>query len=171
MTSFLKFPYVRSDKLMRAYGKIPCQHCGADDGTVVGAHSNWSCHGKGRGIKARDVYCASSISSWRNSFGTAAGGKSCWGAGLFGCASFRRRNTGGAWCLNCALLVDPYDRWQEMPWCRLIDWISSCTSSSKSMSSSRLGTPHTGSECWTFMAYTSMTLTACCISISLRLST
>lgn len=59
MVSFLKFPYVRSEKLMRAYGKIPCQHCGADDGTVVGAHSNWSCHGKGRGIKASDVYCAS----------------------------------------------------------------------------------------------------------------
>ena len=44
---------------MQAYRMIPCQMCGADDGTVVGAHSNQSKHGKGRGIKASDVYCAS----------------------------------------------------------------------------------------------------------------
>ena len=62
MASFPKFEYVRSDKLMGpkgAYGKIECQHCGANDGTVVGAHSNWQVHGKGKGIKASDVYCAS----------------------------------------------------------------------------------------------------------------
>jgi hypothetical protein len=33
--------------------------CGADDGTVVAAHSNQSKHGKGRSIKASDVYVAS----------------------------------------------------------------------------------------------------------------
>jgi len=60
--SFPKFNYVRSDRLMGpngAYGKIECQHCGISDGTIVGAHSNWAVHGKGRGIKASDVYCAS----------------------------------------------------------------------------------------------------------------
>lgn len=54
-----KFEYVRSPALMKAYRLIPCQSCGADDGTVVGAHSNHACHGKGRSIKASDIYCAS----------------------------------------------------------------------------------------------------------------
>jgi hypothetical protein len=55
----LKFQYIRSDKLMKLYRTIPCQRCGADDGTVCGAHSNQSEHGKGRGIKASDEFCAS----------------------------------------------------------------------------------------------------------------
>lgn len=59
MTAFPKTDYVRSKTLLEAYRKIPCQHCGADDGTVCGAHSNWSEHGKGRSIKASDIYCAS----------------------------------------------------------------------------------------------------------------
>lgn len=41
------------------YREIACQNCFKDDGTVVGAHSNQSVHGKGRGIKAGDQYCAS----------------------------------------------------------------------------------------------------------------
>lgn len=57
--SFPKFRYVRSDSLMRAYRAIPCQHCGRDDGTVCGAHSNWAIHGHGRSIKASDEFCAS----------------------------------------------------------------------------------------------------------------
>lgn len=64
--SFPKFQYIRSKKLMEAYRAIPCQHCGRDDGTVCGAHSNQSCHGKGRSIKASDVFAASlcSICHW-----------------------------------------------------------------------------------------------------------
>jgi len=54
-----KFDYVRSRLLCVAFRLLPCQHCGIDDGTVVGAHSNWACHGKGRGIKASDIYQAS----------------------------------------------------------------------------------------------------------------
>ena len=54
-----KFDYIRSPRLMQAYRKIPCQSCGVDDGTVCGAHSNQAEHGKGRGIKASDVYAAS----------------------------------------------------------------------------------------------------------------
>jgi hypothetical protein len=54
-----KFQYIRSDKLMRLYRTIPCQRCGADDGTVCGSHSNQQIHGKGRGIKASDQYAAS----------------------------------------------------------------------------------------------------------------
>ena len=54
-----KTQYIRSAKLMQAYRKIPCQHCGIDDGTVCGAHSNQAKHGKGRGIKASDIFCAS----------------------------------------------------------------------------------------------------------------
>ena len=59
MTSYPKFEYVRSKPLREAYRLIPCQHCGADDGTVCCAHSNWSVHGKGGRIKASDVYAAS----------------------------------------------------------------------------------------------------------------
>lgn len=58
MTAFAKFEYVRSSKLMQAYRKIPCQNCDIDDGTVVAAHSNAAEHGKGKGIKASDVYVA-----------------------------------------------------------------------------------------------------------------
>lgn len=54
-----KFEYVRSRPLCEAFRLIPCQHCGRDDGTVVGAHSNWACHGKGRSIKASDIYQSS----------------------------------------------------------------------------------------------------------------
>lgn len=54
-----KREYVRSKVLMQAYRLIPCQHCGRDDGTVCGAHSNWAIHGKGRSIKADDNRCAS----------------------------------------------------------------------------------------------------------------
>lgn len=54
-----KFVYVRSRPLCKAFRLIPCQNCSSQDGTVVGAHSNWSCHGKGRSIKASDIYQAS----------------------------------------------------------------------------------------------------------------
>ena len=57
----MKFPkhaYVRSNELLRNAREIPCQHCGADDGTVVAAHTNWQ-GGKGRGIKADDNLIAS----------------------------------------------------------------------------------------------------------------
>lgn len=53
-----KHNYVRSPALMRAYRAIACQHCGKDDGTVCGAHSNWG-GGRGRAIKADDNLCAS----------------------------------------------------------------------------------------------------------------
>lgn len=56
---FPKTEYVRSPKLMQAYRKIPCQACGIDDGTVVGAHANTAAMGKGRGIKASDQFAAS----------------------------------------------------------------------------------------------------------------
>lgn len=59
MSARPKFRYVRSEPLMAAYRTIPCQHCGKDDGTVCGAHSNWAVHGHGRSIKASDEFCAS----------------------------------------------------------------------------------------------------------------
>jgi hypothetical protein len=57
--NFPKTQYIRSQKLMQAYRKIPCQHCGIDDGSVCGAHSNQAEHGKGRSIKASDDQAAS----------------------------------------------------------------------------------------------------------------
>lgn len=54
-----KRDYVRSGPLMKAYRAIPCQHCGRDDGTVCGAHANWSVFGKGGHIKADDNRAAS----------------------------------------------------------------------------------------------------------------
>lgn len=57
-TAAPKYRYVRSKKLLLACREIACQHCGARDGTVVAAHSNQSKHGKGRGIKASDIYVA-----------------------------------------------------------------------------------------------------------------
>lgn len=57
MTARPKFDYVRSKKLLRAVASIPCQHCGRE-GYTQAAHSNWSEHGKGRSIKASDIYTA-----------------------------------------------------------------------------------------------------------------
>ena len=54
-----KFNYIRSPALLKASRAIACTHCGRDDGTVVAAHSNQAKHGKGRSIKAADVFVAS----------------------------------------------------------------------------------------------------------------
>lgn len=55
---FPKHNYIRSQTLMRNAREIACQHCGADDGTVCGAHANWG-GGRGRSIKADDNLIAS----------------------------------------------------------------------------------------------------------------
>lgn len=55
---FPKHRYIRSPELMKAYRVLPCQHCGKDDGSVCGAHTNFG-GGKGRAIKADDNLCAS----------------------------------------------------------------------------------------------------------------
>jgi hypothetical protein len=54
---FPKFEYVRSKPLLKAVSSLPCQCCGID-GQTQAAHSNQSRHGKGRGIKASDIYIA-----------------------------------------------------------------------------------------------------------------
>jgi hypothetical protein len=48
----------RNKKLLEAVREAPCMHCGAQDGTVVAAHSNQLRDGKGRGIKAHDYRIA-----------------------------------------------------------------------------------------------------------------
>ncbi len=55
---FGKFKYVRSPALLKACRQLPCQHCSRQDGTVVAAHSNQAKHGKGRSIKASDIFVA-----------------------------------------------------------------------------------------------------------------
>lgn len=57
--SLQKFNYIRSPALLKACRAIACTNCGRDDGTVVAAHSNQAKHGKGRSIKASDVFVAS----------------------------------------------------------------------------------------------------------------
>jgi hypothetical protein len=49
----------RNRKLLDATRLLPCMHCGKQDGTVVGAHSNQLRDGKGRGLKAHDYRVAS----------------------------------------------------------------------------------------------------------------
>lgn len=46
----------RNKKIMQAARYMDCAHCGADDGTIVMAHSNH--HDKGMGTKASDCYVA-----------------------------------------------------------------------------------------------------------------
>lgn len=48
----------RNKALLRACRYLPCQLCGADDGTVVAAHSNQQRDGKGMGHKAADYRVA-----------------------------------------------------------------------------------------------------------------
>jgi hypothetical protein len=52
-----KFDYVRSRALLQAVASLPCQHCGRW-GMTQAAHSPRHYHGKGRGIKASDIYTA-----------------------------------------------------------------------------------------------------------------
>ena len=49
----------RNKKLLEVVREAPCQTCGAQDGTVVAAHSNQLRDGKGRSIKAHDYRIAS----------------------------------------------------------------------------------------------------------------
>ena len=44
----------RSKKLLDSARGKPCVACGADDDTIVAAHSNLLEHGKGRSLKAHD---------------------------------------------------------------------------------------------------------------------
>ncbi|MFY8041619.1 MAG: hypothetical protein ACOVOD_01715 [Rhodoferax sp.] len=55
-----KTAYVRDERLRDMCRAMPCQHCGAlgPGAGVTWAHSNWAEHGKGKGIKASDVYVA-----------------------------------------------------------------------------------------------------------------
>lgn len=48
----------RNKRLLEAVREAPCMHCGAQDGTVVAAHSNQLRDGKGRGLKAHDYRIA-----------------------------------------------------------------------------------------------------------------
>lgn len=48
----------RNKKLLESVREAPCMHCGAQNGTVVAAHSNQLRDGKGRGIKAHDYRIA-----------------------------------------------------------------------------------------------------------------
>ena len=48
----------RSKKLTQSAKHESCVSCGADDSTIVWAHSNEQRHGKGMGIKAHDLFGA-----------------------------------------------------------------------------------------------------------------
>lgn len=48
----------RNKKLLELVRESPCQICGAQNGTVVAAHSNQQRDGKGMGIKAHDYRIA-----------------------------------------------------------------------------------------------------------------
>lgn len=53
-----KTQHYRDAQLLRLASRCCCSVCGADDSTVVAAHSNSHRHGKGAGIKAEDCYTA-----------------------------------------------------------------------------------------------------------------
>jgi hypothetical protein len=48
----------RNKKLTQSAQHEACVNCGANDGTIVWAHSNSLCHGKGTGTKAHDIFGA-----------------------------------------------------------------------------------------------------------------
>jgi len=48
----------RNAKLKASAKHESCVSCGANDGTIVWAHSNSQRHGKGMGIKAHDLFGA-----------------------------------------------------------------------------------------------------------------
>jgi hypothetical protein len=48
----------RNRKLLDLARDQACAICGAEDGTVVAAHSNSSTHGKGKSLKSHDCFIA-----------------------------------------------------------------------------------------------------------------
>lgn len=58
IVDWIKPKAYRNKKLLEAVRQMPCQNCGAQDGTVCAAHSNFSEHGKGMGQKASDACVA-----------------------------------------------------------------------------------------------------------------
>lgn len=48
----------RSRKLLDLARGESCVNCGAEDGTIVAAHSNLPEHGKGQSLKSHDCYVA-----------------------------------------------------------------------------------------------------------------
>lgn len=48
----------QSKKLRELVRDFPCQHCGAEDGTIVACHSNQLRDGKGMGLKTPDYRIA-----------------------------------------------------------------------------------------------------------------
>lgn len=54
---FPKTEYIRSHKLLKAVASLRCMHCGTSE-SVQASHSNWAEHGKGRSLKASDIYTA-----------------------------------------------------------------------------------------------------------------
>ena len=48
----------RNRKLLDLARDESCANCGAEDQTIVSAHSNLSRHGKGKSLKAHDVFIA-----------------------------------------------------------------------------------------------------------------
>lgn len=48
----------RSRPLLNLANGAPCMSCGAEDGTIVAAHANWSDFGKGMSHKASDAAVA-----------------------------------------------------------------------------------------------------------------
>ena len=52
-----KTEYWRSRAHLVAVASLPCMNCGRE-GETQASHSNQSCHGKGRGIKASDEFTA-----------------------------------------------------------------------------------------------------------------
>lgn len=49
---------IRVPALLRLARGQPCCNCGAEDDTTVAAHSNWAIHGKGKSLKAHDIFHA-----------------------------------------------------------------------------------------------------------------
>ena len=56
--SLAKSPRYENPRLLKLANGMPCMACGCQDGTVVMAHSNFSIHGKAKGMKAHDCFVA-----------------------------------------------------------------------------------------------------------------
>jgi hypothetical protein len=67
----------RSKKLTQSAKHESCVSCGADDGTIVWAHSNEQKHGKGMGIKAHDLFGAYLCHKCHHGYDNQAWNNSC----------------------------------------------------------------------------------------------
>lgn len=89
--SLHKIQQYRNPQLLRLANGMPCMGCGCQDGTIVMAHSDFSIHGKAKGMKAHDCFVAALCHTCHTWLGSGTKNYLIWEAGRSDKLEFFRR--------------------------------------------------------------------------------